>query len=159
MFTRNSGLSRWLSGKESACQCRGWGFDAWRWKWQPTPVFLPGKSPGQRSMVEYSPLGHKRVKHHLTIKQQLEIHLELPDCYLPCILNAQSFSCVQLFATPWTVAHQAPLSMGFSRQEYWSGLPFPPPEDLPDLGIKPVSPALLHQQVASLPLSHQPAFL
>ena len=47
---------------------------------------------------------------------------------------------VQLFATPWTVAHQAPLSMGFSRQEYWSGLPFPPPGDLPNPGIKPASP-------------------
>ena len=46
------------------------------------------------------------------------------------------------FATPWTVAHQAPLSMGFSRQEYWSGLSFPPPGDLPDPGIKPGSPAL-----------------
>ena len=44
-----------------------------------------------------------------------------------------------LFATPWTAAHQAPLSMGFSRQEYWSGLPFPPPGDLPDPGIKPES--------------------
>ena len=44
--------------------------------------------------------------------------------------------------TPLTVAHQAPLFMGFSRQEYWSGLPFPSPVDLPDLGIKPVSPAL-----------------
>ena len=44
-------------------------------------------------------------------------------------------SHVQLFATPWTVAYQAPLSMGFSRQEYWSGLPFPSPEDLPDPGI------------------------
>ena len=49
-------------------------------------------------------------------------------------------SRVRLFATPWTVARQAPLSMGFSRQEYWSGLPFPPPEDLPDPGIEPVSP-------------------
>ena len=46
-------------------------------------------------------------------------------------------SSVQLFATPWTVAHQAPLSLGFSRQEYWSGLPFPPPGDLPDPGIEP----------------------
>jgi len=44
--------------------------------------------------------------------------------------------------TPWTVAHQASLSIGFPRQEYWSGLPFPPPEDLPDPGIEPVSPAL-----------------
>ena len=49
-------------------------------------------------------------------------------------------SCVWLFATPWTVAHQAPPSMGFSRQEYWSGLPLPPPEDLPNPGIKPMSP-------------------
>ena len=44
------------------------------------------------------------------------------------------------YATPWTVVHQAPLSMGFSRHEYWSGLPFPPPGDLPHPGIKPVSP-------------------
>ena len=46
-------------------------------------------------------------------------------------------TCVQLFATLWTVASQTPLSMGFSRQEYWSGLPCPPPGDLPDPGIKP----------------------
>ena len=54
-------------------------------------------------------------------------------------------SHVRLFVTPWTVDHQAPLSMGFSRQEHWSGLPFPSPEDLPDSGIKPeslTSPAL-----------------
>ena len=49
------------------------------------------------------------------------------------------FSHVRLFATPWTVACQAPLSMGFSRQEYWSGLPCPPPGDLPDPGIEPES--------------------
>ena len=46
---------------------------------------------------------------------------------IPFIVIVKSLSCVQLFATPWTVAHQAPLSMGFSRQEYWSGLPFPSP--------------------------------
>ena len=54
-------------------------------------------------------------------------------------------SHVRLFVAPWTVAHQAPLSMGFPRQKYWSGLPSPPPGDLPDPGIKPassVSPAL-----------------
>ena len=51
-------------------------------------------------------------------------------------------SHVQLFVTPWTVAYQAPLSMGFSIQEYWSGLPFPSPGDLPDPGIEPGSPAL-----------------
>ena len=48
----------------------------------------------------------------------------------------------QTLATPWTVACQAPLSMGFSRQEYWSGFPFPSPGDLPDQGIDPGSPAL-----------------
>ena len=56
-------------------------------------------------------------------------------------LCAQLLSHVQLFATPWTIAHQAPLSTEFSRQEYWSGLPFPTPGDLPNLGIKPTSPA------------------
>ena len=63
-------------------------------------------------------------------------------------------SCVQLCMTPWTVAHQVPLSMGFSRQEYWSGLPCHPPGDLPDPGIKStslMSPAL---QTDSLPLCH-----
>ena len=54
----------------------------------------------------------------------------------------QSLSRVQLFATPWTVARQVPLSMEFSRQEYWRGLPFPSAEDLPNPGIKPMSPAL-----------------
>ena len=58
-------------------------------------------------------------------------------------------SRVQLFATSWSVASRAPLSMGFSRQEYWSGLPFPSPGDLPNPGIKPRSPAL---QADSLPI-------
>ena len=57
-------------------------------------------------------------------------------------VKVKSLSCVQLFATPWTIAYPAPWSMGFSRQEYWSGLPFPSPGDLPDPGIEPVSPAL-----------------
>ena len=52
-------------------------------------------------------------------------------------------SCIRLFVTPWTVACQAPLSMGFSRQEYWSGLSFSPPEDLLNPGIEPVSPESL----------------
>ena len=49
------------------------------------------------------------------------------------------FSCDQLFATLWSTAHQDPLSMGFSRQEHWSGLPCSPPGDLPDQGIEPAS--------------------
>ena len=60
----------------------------------------------------------------------------------------KSLSCVQLFKTPWTISYQAPLSMEFSRQEYWSGLPFPSPRDLPSAGIKPGSPAL---QTGALP--------
>ena len=51
-------------------------------------------------------------------------------------VKVKLLSRVQLFATPWTVAYQAPLSMGFSRQEYWSGLPFPSPGDLPNTGIE-----------------------
>ena len=57
-------------------------------------------------------------------------------------VKVKSLSHVRPFATPWTVAHQALPSMGFSRQEYWSGLPFPSPGDLPSPGIKPRSPAL-----------------
>jgi len=58
------------------------------------------------------------------------------------------------FVIPWTVARQAPLSVEFSRQEYWSGLPFAAPGDLPNPGIKPASPGLLYWQVDSLPLSY-----
>ena len=56
-------------------------------------------------------------------------------------------------ATRWTVAHQAPMSIGFSRQEHWSGLPFPPPGDLPDLGSNLPLLWLLHWQTGSLPLA------
>ena len=56
--------------------------------------------------------------------------------------------------TPWTVAYQTPLSMEFSKQEYWSGLPFPSPRDLPDSGIDLVSPVAFALQADSLPLSH-----
>ena len=63
----------------------------------------------------------------------------------------KSLSCVQLFATPWTAANQAPPSMGFSRQEYWSGLPFPSPGDLPNPGIEPRSPTLQADALTSEP--------
>ena len=62
--------------------------------------------------------------------------------------------CARLFVTLWTVALQAPLSMGFSRQKYWSGLPFPPPGDLPDQGSNPGLLWLLHQKVDSSLLSY-----
>ena len=63
----------------------------------------------------------------------------------------KSLSRVRLFVTPWTAAYQAPPSMGFSRQEYWSGLPFPSPGDLPDPGIKPWSPAFQADALTSEP--------
>ena len=62
-------------------------------------------------------------------------------------VHTQSLSCVRLFVTPWTVARQAPLSMEFSRQEYWSGLPFPTPGDLPDPVVEPAS--LMAPELAS----------
>ena len=62
------------------------------------------------------------------------------------------FSCVQFFVTPWTTAHQTPLSMEFSRQEYWSGLLFPSPKDLPNPVI---NPSLLHCRQILYHLSHQ----
>ena len=67
-------------------------------------------------------------------------------------MDGKSLSRVQLFATPWAVAYQVPLSMGFSRQEYWSGLPSPSPGALPNPGIKPGSPALQTDALASEPL-------
>ena len=67
-----------------------------------------------------------------------------------------NFSHVWLFATPWTLAHQAPLSLEFSRQEYWSGLPFPSPEDLPDPGIEPGAPVLQVDSLPSEPLGKPP---
>ena len=67
------------------------------------------------------------------------------------MVHPRVFSCVQLFVIIWMIAHQVPLSMGFSRQECWSGLPFLPPRNLPDPGIEP---HLLHWQADYLPLSH-----
>ena len=68
-----------------------------------------------------------------------------------CVLT--HFSQAQLFGTSWTTARQTPLSMGFSRKEYWSGLPCPPPGDLPNPGIKPTSPVSPALQADSFPLS------
>ena len=67
-----------------------------------------------------------------------------------CVLSR--FGRVRLFGTPWTVAHQVPQSMGFSRQGYWSGLPCPPPWDLPNPGVEPMS--LLSPALASRLLYH-----
>ena len=190
------------------------GFDPWvgkipwRRKWQPSPVFLPGKSHGQRSLAGYSPWSCKELdmtnklththtegfpsgasgkelpcqsrRHETWVRSlgqedPLEKGMQLTSVFfsiprtdepvrLPsielqwvkqdwsnlahmCIHRAQvskylSFSNARLFAIPQTAAHQSPLSLRFSRQGYWNGLPFPYPGDLPDPGIEPRSPAL-----------------
>ena len=81
---------------------------------------------------------------------------ELKSLLMKVKVKVKSLSHVQLFATPWTVACQAPLSMGFSRQEYWNGLPVPSPGDLPNPGIKPRSPALQADALSSEPLGKPP---
>ena len=73
-------------------------------------------------------------------------------------MKVKSLSGVRLFVGPWTVAHQAPPSMGSSGQEYWSGLPFPSPGDLPDPGIEPRSPALQADALTSEPPGKPPIF-
>ena len=76
---------------------------------------------------------------------EAELRMRIPALFWSQVLHVssrmcgQSLSHVRFSVTPWTAACQAPLSMGFSRQEYWSGLPFPSPGDLPDSGIKPTS--------------------
>ena len=79
------------------------------------------------------------------------IYLSDDNQVLLNLVVVKSLSCVRLFVTPWTVAYQAPQSMGFSRQEYWSGLPFPSPGDLPNPGIEPRSPALQADALLSEP--------
>ena len=89
---------------------------------------------------------------------------------LPCQSLWQAALCLfshkvisDSFATPWTVAHQGPLSIGFPRQEYWGGWPFPPPEDLPNSGFQPTSLALASRffptEPSGKPLSPLPSFI
>ena len=87
------------------------------------PWAIPSKEILCLTLVRSSP-SHKRSE---------SLRSSVHACVLSC------FSCVWLFVTPWAVTRRVPLSMGFSRQEYWSGLPCPPPGDLPYPGIEPVS--------------------
>ena len=158
--------------KESACQCRRskrhrfnpWlGKIPWSRKWQPTPVFLPGKFHGQRSLVGYNLRGCKELdttehaSHPNTFfKPEIWDKLKMTSIYkvstmCPKWKKVKFLNSVWLFETPWTVAYQAPSSMGFSRQKYWIGLPFPSPADLPDPGIEPGSSALQADALTSEP--------
>ena len=87
----------------------------------------------------------------MLVTEQQQQHLYV--CMHACMLS--HFSCIRLFVTPWTVARQAPLFLGFSKKEYWSGLPGPPPGDPPDPEIEPTYPAAPASQVDSSLLSHQ----
>ena len=95
-------------------------------------------------------LGHEQMLDNrrvlLWVAERVVVHNKE---YFWTELLLNSLSRVRLFATPRTVARQAPLSMGFSRQEYWSGLPFPSPGDLPNPGIEPGSPALQADALSS----------
>ena len=96
-------------------------------------------------MVDYStliPSIEAPILHVTQMNMPFSLYRSILYCYMYCLV-----SHVQLFGNPVNVACQAPLSMGFPRQKYWSGLPFPFPEDLPNPGIKYVSPAL---QVGSI---------
>ena len=84
--------------------------------------------------IQHNPICGQKFSHMVTLSSRKKV--------------CQWLSHVHLFATPWTVARPAPLSVGFSRREYWSGLPCPPPGDLPTPEIEPWCPAL---QVGSLP--------
>ena len=116
---------------------RGWdgwmaSLTQWAWSWVNSGSWWCTGRPGVLRFM-----GSQRVEHDWAT--------ELNWCML------SHFICVRLFATPRTVACQAPLSMGFSRQEYWSGFPFPTPGDLPDPGVEPMS--LISLALGSLPLA------
>ena len=143
-------------------------------KRQPAPVFLflSGEFHGQRSLVSYSPWGRRESdtteRLHWTelwtsgspkvwALYQTQ-YTCCSDLYRKCSYLLPLFVCtlsgVWLFATPWTIAHQAPLSVEFSRQEYWSGLTFPPPGE----SSQPRDQThiiFLYWQADSLPLSYQ----
>ena len=118
-----------------------------RRKWQPTPIFLPRRAHGQRSPEGYNPWGRKRVGHDLATKHYNEMTLiERRVCVCVCVCaRARAHACAQSclnLCGPWTIACQALLTMEFSRQDYWSGLPFPSSGNLPDPGMEPISPVL-----------------
>ena len=92
---------------------------------------------------------------HTCVYMHIYIHTHM--CTHTYVHACCHFSCVWLCVTPWTVARQAPLTLGFSRQEYWSGLPCPPPGDLPNPGFEPRSPELQADSLSSEP-SRKPKY-
>ena len=127
----------------------------WRRAWQPTPLFLPGESPWTEGPGGLQSMGSQRVGHdwsdwacmyacHIDTIHACTLRVghnwaSKHACTCSIRVTCIYACCARLFSTLWAAVLQAPLSMGFSRQEYWSGLPCPPPEDLPNPGIEPVS--------------------
>ena len=128
-----------VPGLSSCCRQRASGAPVWRLP--ESASTHPWDSQCVCSMRNI--LTAKAAHSHLLTKsnQLLFYTLSFSVCVCVCVCVCV-LSRVRLFATPWTVAHQALLSMGVSRQEYWSGLPFPPLGDLPDPGMEPTSPVL-----------------
>ena len=106
----------------------------------------PGALSAKIKIIYIPPSHLICFSHHLHFNEWCSgLNNEPPKILRPCEkvkVKVKLFSRVWLFETPWTIAYQAPPSMGFSRQEYWSGLPFPSPGDLPNPGIEPRSPSL-----------------
>ena len=146
-------------------------------RWQPSPFLQPSFLICTLGCTALCPTNISTQTSHRNSNLLLSHHVPFPQwpfsSYAPCNTSTliwkpsthlwpfPFFLCVWLLshawlcATPWTEAHQAPLSMGFFRQEYWSGLPFPPLGDLPDPGIEPAPLCLLHWRRTLYPLSHQ----
>ena len=129
----------------SADRARTLGMATHSWR---IPQILVGYSPwGLRVGHDWSDLAYILI----CVYKHICVYVDI--LYLTIYICAQSLSRVQLSAAPWTVAHQAPLSIEFLRQEYWSGLPFPAPGHLPNPGIDWICLlSLLHWQVNFLPL-------
>ena len=115
--------------------------------WSGVPFLFQGIFPTQGSNPGLLHILHWQAD-YLLLVQPGKLHL-------PNVCVCWLLSHVQLFATPWAVASQAPLSMKFSRQEYWSGSPFPSPGDLPDPGIEPGSPSFEANSLPSEPPGSQ----
>ena len=120
------------------------------------------ENPTERGACRQQSIGSQRVGHDWSNLACIffnawsksissDVQQLCPDDSLISKVKAKSLSCVRLFVPPWTVAYQAPLSMRFSRQEYWSGFPLPSPGDLPYPGIEPRSPALYADALPSEP--------
>ena len=127
---------------------QGWNLNLFLWKCSVLTTGPPGKSPCPSKERHCSHTFHSK-----DLESPSSSWGQRPDLS-SCVCVLSGLCGVQLFVTLWTVAHKAPLSMGFSRQEYWGGLLCPPSGDLPDRGIEPMSlTSNQNWQASSLPLA------